>query len=112
MTAPAAYATDELRLLARLSGTALPPSLDNTWLDGDDLVADVVATRVLLARGMISLGGPEGLRVTAAVDQTFAPLRHATTIVEIECRVRSEERRVGKECRARGWRESYKKKGA
>ncbi len=87
MTAPAAYATDELRLLASLSGTALPPSLDSTWLNGDEVVADVVAARVLLARGMISLRGSDTLRVTAAVEKIFAPLRHATTIVEVECRV-------------------------
>ncbi|GIH08521.1 hypothetical protein Rhe02_65880 [Rhizocola hellebori] len=83
----AAYATDELRLLARLSGTALPPSLDSTWHAGDEMVADVVAARVLLARGAVSLGGPNALRVTAAVDQIFSPLRQATTILEIECRV-------------------------
>jgi hypothetical protein len=83
----AAYATDELRLLARLSGTALPPSLGSTWLDGDEMVADVVAARVLLARGMISLGGTNALRVTAAVDQMFSPLRQAKTILEIEIKL-------------------------
>ncbi len=87
MSAPAAYATDELRLLARLSGTALPPSLGSTWLDGDEVVAEVVAARVLLARGVVSLGGTNSLRITAAVDQLFEPLRLATTILEIECRI-------------------------
>jgi hypothetical protein len=82
----AAYATDELRLLAKLSGTALPPSLSSTWLEGDEVVADVVAARVLLARGMVSLGGANALRITAAVDQMFSPLRQAKTILEIECR--------------------------
>jgi hypothetical protein len=82
-----AYATDELRLLARLSGTALPPSLGSTWLDGDEVVADVVAARVLLARGVISLDGSDALRVTAAIDKMFSPLREASTILEIECRV-------------------------
>src|SRR5690554_7202063 len=52
--------------------------------DGDDLVALHLAQ-------LVTRDGPRGIRATILADP------------------RSEERRVGKECRARGWRDDEKK---
>jgi hypothetical protein len=80
----AAYSCDELRLMARLAGALLPACLDSRWSDDDRLVADVVATRSLLARG-VATHGEDALRLTDAVAQLIAPLSSVRTITEVHC---------------------------
>lgn len=82
------YTTDQLCLLARLLGLPLPPSLHPQWTDGDELVADVVATRTLLATGVLALTPQRitkgaALRPTAAVAGGLRAVRDATTVVEV-----------------------------
>src|SRR5205807_5154158 len=51
-------------------------------------------------------------RLASALRMAFEALLHRHRIVsEWVAPVRSEERRVGKECRSRGWRDEYKKDG-
>ncbi len=80
------YSIDELRVLARLCVAPLPPALDPAWSELDVPVADVVATRSLLARGAVLLddGAADWLRPTDAVRRLFEPVRLARTVVDIE----------------------------
>jgi hypothetical protein len=78
------YTTDQLFLLARVCAVPLPPSLHPQWTDGDELVADVVATRTLLAMGALALvPGRAELRPTAAVAAALDPVREAVTVAEV-----------------------------
>src|SRR5437879_6006359 len=64
-------------------------------------LGDVIMTRIYV-REVLDID-----RVAVVHGDVFRDIRPATTIVKVDFidpRIRSEERRVGKECRTRGWR--------
>jgi hypothetical protein len=77
--APIALSSDELRALARVGGAVLPPELLDDWHADDTAVADVVAVRSLLARGMVQLR-PGGVVLTRAAGTALDALLHARAL--------------------------------
>lgn len=79
LTAPAALSSDELRALARVAGAVLPPELLDGWHSDDTPVADTVAVRSLLARGVLQLHAG-GVALTGAVRVALDPLLQARAL--------------------------------
>jgi hypothetical protein len=90
--APAALSSDELRALGRVAGAVLPPELLAGWHRDDTDVADTVAVRSLLARGVLQLragsGGPE-LALTGATRESLGPLLAARALTGVSLLARS-----------------------
>ncbi|HSV67587.1 MAG TPA: hypothetical protein VLJ59_17000 [Mycobacteriales bacterium] len=76
---PAALSSDELRALARVAGAVLPPELLDGWHREDIAVADTVAVRSLLARGLLQLR-PGGVALTRAARGALDPLLDARAL--------------------------------
>jgi hypothetical protein len=85
VTAPApadtrvALSSDELRALARVAGAVLPPELLEGWHPDDTAVADTVAVRSLLARGLLQLC-PGRVALTRAAASALDPLLDARAL--------------------------------
>lgn len=77
--APVVLSSDELRVIARVAGTVLPPDLLDGWHEDDTAVADTVAVRCLLARGMLQLR-PGGVALTRATGTALDPLLYARAL--------------------------------
>jgi hypothetical protein len=84
--------TDELRVSATLRGGGIPAMLDSAWSTEDVPVADIVALRGLLARGLAT---GQGTSVTLSQDVVAAvgPLLAARTLLEAQ---RDGRRRPGR----------------
>lgn len=76
---PAALSSDELRALARVAGAVLPPELLDGWHRDDVAVADTVAVRSLLARGLLQLR-PGEVALTRATRGGLDPLLDARAL--------------------------------
>src|SRR3712207_7928403 len=67
-----------------------------------DLAADHAATAVIDADSLVNYVTPDGVGKIVAICGPGTPFRDATVFHSIfSCGARSEERRVGKECRSR-----------
>ncbi len=74
---------EELTLLARLLDCPLPAGLQTVWSGDDALVADAVATRGLLARGLLRPAEPAPV-VDAKLAALLTALRQAELVTEVE----------------------------
>jgi hypothetical protein len=77
---------DELRVAAKVSGSSVPAAVDGGWADDDLAVADVVALRGLLARGLASARDVDsGIEVTltAAARGALGPLLRPDLVIEV-----------------------------
>lgn len=96
LDAPTALSTDEMRALGRVAESVLPPELLEGWHDADRPVADVVAVRSLLARGVLQLrAGVDGpvLALTGAARAALHPLLDATAMAGVTLQTRSGQER-------------------
>jgi hypothetical protein len=92
--APAALSSDELRALARVAGAVLPPELLGGWHRDDSPVADTVAVRSLLARGMLQLRpGGGGVALTGAARGALDPLLDARALAGLSLLTRDGQER-------------------
>jgi hypothetical protein len=93
---PAALSSDELRALGRVAGTVLPPELLAGWHPEDHPVADTVAVRSLLARGVLQLragGAGPALALTGAAGAALAPLLAARALAGVSLLTRAGQER-------------------
>lgn len=77
---------DELRAAATVSGSIPPGMLDGGWADEDLAVANVVALRGLLARGLATVrqsGDDVEVGLTAAVSAALRPLLGSDVLIEV-----------------------------
>jgi hypothetical protein len=77
---------DELRVAAKVSGSSVPGAVNGGWAEEDLAVADVVALRGLLARGLASARDVDsGIEVslTAAAHDTLGPLLRPDLVIEV-----------------------------
>ena len=92
--APAALSSDELRALARVAGAVLPPELLDGWHRDDTAVADTVAVRSLLARGVLQLpAGCDGVALTGAARGALGPLLDARALAGLSLLTRDGQER-------------------
>jgi len=89
---PAALSSDELRAMARVAGAVLPPELLDGWDREDIAVADTVAVRSLLARGLLQLR-PGGVALTRAARGALDPLLDARALAGLSLLGRDGEER-------------------
>src|SRR5205814_3075321 len=83
---PATLSSDELRAAARLAGRAPLPAFTTGWDPQEAAVADAVALRGLLARGLagiVSAGGCPDVRFTGPARSALGPLLAPDTLVEV-----------------------------
>lgn len=73
---------DELRVAARAFGATAPAALNAEWAAEDIAVADVVALRGLLARGLAATRSGEVV-LTAALFAALRPLLQADLLIEV-----------------------------
>jgi hypothetical protein len=94
--APAALSSDELRALGRVAGAVLPPELLDGWHREDSPVADTVAVRSLLARGVLQFRagiGGSALALTGAARGAFDPLLNARAMAGLSLLTREGQER-------------------
>jgi hypothetical protein len=85
MTTTLVLTADELRVAAKVSGSDAR-MVDGGWADEDLAVADVVALRGLLARGLATTRAVDSgieLTLTAAAQDALAPLLRPELVVEV-----------------------------
>jgi hypothetical protein len=85
---PATLSSDELRAAARLAGYAPAPAFDTAWGPDESGVADAVALRGLLARGLAGVdttGEVPEVTLTADARAALGPILAPDTLVEV-CR--------------------------
>src|SRR5579862_3699620 len=80
MGATWAFSAEELRVLASVAGAVLPPTLADE--DGD--LAEAVATRSLVAHGLLVLGEDPPVALAPGAADRLRPLLEADTVVEVE----------------------------
>lgn len=102
-SAPTALSSDELRAIGRVAGAVLPPELLDGWHRDDCAVADTVAVRSLLARGVLQLrtGSAEpALALTGAARTALGALLEARAMagVAVLDRFGQERRQLVAEC--------------
>ena len=85
-----AFSAEELRVLAALSGATLPPALANE----DSALAEAVATRSLVAHGLLVLADDPPLALAPGAANRLRPLLDADTVAEIELDGRPIQRQV------------------
>jgi hypothetical protein len=86
MTSMLVLTADELRVAAKVSGASVPGAVAGGWAEEDLAVADVVALRGLLARGLASARDVEsGIEVslTAAAHGALGPLLQPDLVIEV-----------------------------
>ncbi len=81
-TLPCALSSDELRAAARLAGLAPPPAFDPGWAPEELGVADAVAVRGLMARGLAEIRDND-VALTASARSALDPLLAPEALVEI-----------------------------
>jgi hypothetical protein len=77
---------DELRAAAKVSGASAPDAVSGGWGDADRAVADVVALRGLLARGLASARDVDSgidVALTAAAHAVLGPLLYPDQVIEV-----------------------------
>ena len=85
-----AFSAEELRVLAAVSGATLPPTL----ADDDTALAGAVATRSLVAHGLLILADDAPMALAPGAANRLRPLLEADTAAEIELDVRPIRRHV------------------
>jgi hypothetical protein len=75
--------TDELRVSAAINGGQIPEALRAGWSAEDIPVADVVALRGLLARGLATAHDTE-VELASGLDAAVLPLLTADTLVDVQ----------------------------
>ena len=83
---PATLSSDELRAAARLAGRAALPAFATGWDPQEAAVADAVALRGLLARGLAGIVDPNGcpaVELTGPAWSALGPLLAPDTLVEV-----------------------------
>jgi hypothetical protein len=86
MMLPMVLSSDELRAAARLAGWAPLPVFDTSWVSEEVGIADAVAIRGLLARGLATVRDVDGCPeagLTSAASAALNPLLRPDAIVEI-----------------------------
>ncbi len=90
MGATWAFSAEELQVLAAVSGAVLPPTLAG----GDGALAETVATRSLVARGLLVLGDDPPVALAPGAADRLGPLFEADAVAEIELGGRAIQRYV------------------
>jgi hypothetical protein len=75
-----AFSAEELRVLAAVGGATLPPIL----ADEDSALAEAVATRSLVAHGLLVVGDDQPLALAPGAAHRLRPLLEADTMAEVE----------------------------